>query len=108
MRRRRKVTRNHQVIFRPASTTYERDYRVLPIMKIDPLESPVLEIDLIQGGFAPIQLVQLLTEGLEFTMNLVVEQPPFHLALIIPFRSLTNLASHKQQLLTRVPVHIAQ
>jgi len=69
MRRRGKVARKDQEIFGPFGPTQENHNRVIGVMKINPLESLVGEIHLVQRGLAAIQSIDSGTKALELLVN---------------------------------------
>src|SRR5579884_820685 len=90
-----KVTNKDQIIVCATGSSHKGNDGVFTVVKVDPLKTPVLKIDFIHCRFAAIQAIQLPAESLQLAVDLIIEQPPFHLALIIPLRSLPDLAPHK-------------
>jgi hypothetical protein len=54
-------------------------------VEIDPFEAPGLKVNLVKRWLASVKIIQGRTEILESPVDLVIEQPPADLALVVPF-----------------------
>ncbi len=99
------VEQAQQQIFRiVAAATDKAQHRLFGIMAVYPLEAFAVEVGLVQGGFVPVQPVQV---GDQFVYALMVgklHEWPVQCGLGIPFGPLAELAAHEQQLLARVGI----
>src|SRR5438874_1240891 len=76
----------------------EGDDRILHVMKIDPLETRIVEIHLIERGTGTIQAIQLARQVLQLAMEIEGQQIPSHGGIVIPLLILSDLRSHEEQL----------
>ena len=65
VRRRSEIANNNQIVFTSFRTPHKRDDGVLRIVEIDPFEARRLEVNLVKGGLASIEIVQSGAETLK-------------------------------------------
>ena len=97
-----KVTSHHHKVRWVGAASQVDEDTVVVVVAIDPLETRMIEILLMQGGFRAIQLVQVGDESLNSLMGLPLQEIPLEVILAVPLRPLGYLASHEAQLLTRM------
>src|SRR5207302_3412342 len=78
------------------------------IAGVDPFESRLIEVELIQRGLGSQRAVEISYPALHAGMLEERRYPPFESALVRPFTALAEFAAHEQELFAGVRPHIAE
>src|SRR5690606_17620906 len=90
---------------RPAQ---ERHDARLCVAGVDPLEARRLEVELVQGGFVDLQVVEAPHPRLDALVSTFAEEAPPHLPVVVPLPWLTDLTPHEEELLARLGVLVPE
>jgi len=104
-RHRRKIEHGNQNLTPLSRLSFKGDDAVCLVGEIDPFKSCRSEIHFVKRGLRLVQRVQVLNELEHPSMVVVVQQCPIEASLKVPFRPLSKLAAHEQQLLAGEGIH---
>ncbi len=105
---RREVATDQDEISRILGPPQEAQRTILIVVAIDPLEARRIEVDLMQGRFAAVDLVHVGHEALQSAVRFPLQQVPLQAGVVVPLVPLANFAPHEQQLLARMAPHVSE
>jgi hypothetical protein len=79
---------------------------LLAVVAVDPDKAGRFEILLEQGPLASEKGVEIPDPSLESLVRVVLEEMPLKARFVVPLRPLTEFASHEEELLAGVQIHI--
>src|SRR5690606_530587 len=107
-RRRRKITNYNEQVLTVVTLPLINDNTVFAIAIVYPLKTFKLKSILIQGSLCLIQCIKVFYHLLYAFVHIILKQVPVEAGIVIPFRCLAKLATHKQQLRARMSKHITK
>ena len=84
----------------------KRENAVVGIVGVDPFETVPVEIDLMEGGFNGVKMVEIRDEPLDAAVGVVLEEVPVKAAGFGPLVALGEFLTHKEEFLSWVSVLI--
>ena len=102
----REVAHDQDEVRRRAPLPQVADDTVVGVVEIDPLEPGRIEIELVEGRLAAIELVEVLDPALDVQVRPMLEGVPLQALLVGPFLPLGELAAHEEELLAGMGVHV--
>ena len=75
---------------------------VVGVVGVNPFETVPVKLDLMEGGFGGIEMIEIADEPLDAAMGIVLEQMPVKTAGFAPFATLGEFLAHKEKFLARV------
>src|SRR5713226_3361418 len=84
----------------------ERENTVVGVVGVDAFETVPVMLDLMEGGFDGVKMVEIGDEFLDAAMGIVLEQVPVEATGFAPFVTLGELLAHEKEFLSRVSVLI--
>src|SRR6266516_1337815 len=109
-RHRGKIARVDQCVLRICTEAHKRDDAIVRIMWIYPGEARTIVIENVQRRLALVKLIQVAHKVEKLRVTWIAgrrDQMPIEALLVVPLAPLSELAAHKEQLLARMPPHIA-
>src|SRR5215831_19748509 len=103
----REVEDHHQEVQPIVRVPDHRDDAVFVVVAVDPAESVVGEVALVERRFRRVVPVQVLHEAPQFGVERFLEHVPVEALVVAPFVPLPELIAHEQQLLARMAVHVS-
>src|SRR4051794_13094247 len=79
-----------------------RKHAVAGVVDHQPFETCALAIKFMQGRQCPIEMIEITDKSLDSTVLSLVEQMPIQRPVVLPFRLLTEFATHEHELLARM------
>src|SRR5258707_15682276 len=99
---RRSVDDRDNEVFGFLATADERKNTVVGVVGVDPFETVPVKLDLMEGGFGGVKMVEIGDEALDAAVGIVLEQVPIKAVSFTPFVALGEFLAHKEQFLARV------
>src|ERR1044071_2374475 len=93
----REITSEDQIVVGVLRLAHESDRAAVGVIKVQPLEAGVIEIDFVKRGLARVETIQLRDICLKPPMSFIIEQVPVETALMVPFDPLAEFAAHEQE-----------
>ena len=93
-------------IFGILAAAEEREHAVVGIVGVNPFETVPVEIDLMEGGFGGVKMVEIGDEPLDAAVGIPLEQVPIEAAGFGPFVTLGEFLAHEEEFLSGVGVLI--
>src|SRR4029077_1816103 len=84
----------------------EREDAVVGVVGVDPFETVPVMIDLMEGGFGGVKVIEIADEFLDAAVGIPLEQVPVEAAGFAPFVALRELLAHEKKFLSRVSILI--
>src|SRR5207302_7493271 len=78
------------------------------VVAVDPLEARLVEVQLVERRLASVEPVHILHPFLQALVRRVLEQVPVQALVVVPLPPLSELSTHKKQLLARLRIHVAE
>ena len=102
-----KVCDHQQCVLRLLTLSDEGQQGKLGIAAVDPLEAIRIIIQLPEGRLCLVYSIQILYKFLQLPMHRILQQIPFNLLGLGPLIVLSEILSHKEELLSRMGPEIA-
>src|SRR2546421_6645557 len=94
---RREIAAKQQKVVRIRGLSQKGDHRVVYVVKVNPFETRVMEIHLVERGLRMIETVQLAYEILQLAVKIELDQLPADARRIVPLFVLPDFRAHEQQ-----------
>src|SRR5271157_6521640 len=105
-RHRREISHRHHEIVGILCPSDERNNTVVNIVKVDPLKAFPTKFYLMQRGLLNVKLVERPYVLLNFAVEVEFKKTPVELPIVVPLTPLTDLASHEEQFLAGMGIHV--
>ena len=99
---RRGVDDGDDEVFSVFAAADEGKNTVVGVVGVNPFETVPVKLDLMEGGFGGIEMIEIADEPLDAAMGIVLEQMPVKTAGFAPFATLGEFLAHKEKFLARV------
>src|SRR5437879_2778316 len=99
---RRGVDDGNDEVFSVFAAADEGKNTVVGVVGVNPFETVPVKLDLMEGGFGGIEMIEIADEALDAAMGLVLEEMPVKTAGFAPFATLGEFLAHKEKFLARV------
>ena len=103
----REVADDQDDVRRRAPLPQVADDAVVDVVEVDPLEPGRVEVELVEGRLAAVEVVEVLDPALDVPVRLVLEGVPLQALLVRPLPPLGELAAHEEELLAGMGEHVA-
>src|SRR5216683_2534448 len=86
-------------VFGIFATAEEGKNTVVSVVGVNPFETVPVKLDLMEGGFGGIKMVEIGDEALDAAVGIVLQQVPIDAAGFAPFVALGELLAHEEKFL---------
>ena len=94
---RRGVDDGNDEVFSVFAAADEGKNTVVGVVGVNPFETVPVKLDLMEGGFGGIEMIEIADEALDAAMGLVLEEMPVKTAGFAPFITLGEFLAHKEK-----------
>ena len=102
------IANDEEKIPRASSLPQKANNAFFPIMKIHPLKTFLSKIQLMDGRFGSVEVIEVSDPPLDSLMRRIRKPMPFEALLMDPFSPLTELRTHEHQFFTGVTIHVSE
>src|SRR5256886_14732415 len=99
---RRGVDDGNDEVFSVFAAADEGKNTVVGVVGVNPFETVPVKLDLMEGGFGGIEMIEIADEALDAAMGIVLKEMPVKTAGFAPFATLGEFLAHKEKFLARV------
>ncbi len=105
---RRKIADHDDTLLRRPAMAQQANDTGIDILAVNPFEPARIEVKLVERRFCTIETVEVGDPLLQALMGWVLEEVPIKAVVMRPFAPLADLASHENEFLGRLRIHVSE